>query len=191
MKGKRSMEDREIIELYWQRDENAIRETDSRYGSYLLAVARNILNDQEDSKEAVNDTYLKTWDSIPPQRPNAFLVWLSRITRSLAIDRLRFLTRKKRGSSQYDVSLEEIGECIGERSSEKEYDLSLLKDAISSFLRSFPQKQRNLFLCRYFYFDSLKEAAAACGFSESGAKTQLFRMRAALKEYLETEGFLS
>ena len=208
------MEDREIIELYWQRDENAIRETDSRYGSYLLAVARNILNDQEDSKEAVNDTYghdagdealitlslcfakackatKQSADSIPPQRPNAFLVWLSRITRSLAIDRLRFLTRKIRGSSQYDVSLEEIGECIGERSSEKEYDLSLLKDAISSFLRRFPQKQRNLFLCRYFYFDSLKEAAAACGFSESGAKTQLFRMRAALKEYLETEGFLS
>ena len=185
------MEDREIIELYWRRNEDAIKETDSKYGNYLNTVARNILYDQEDAKEAVNDTYLKTWNSIPPQKPNAFLVWLSRITRSLAIDRLRFLTRKKRGSTQYDLSLEEIGECIGETASEKEYELSLLKDALSSFLRLYPQNQRNLFLCRYFYFDSLKEAARACGFSEAGAKTQLFRMRAALKEYLDKEGFLS
>ena len=185
------MEDREIIELYWQRDENAIKETDIRYGRYLFAVARNILNDNEDSREAVNDTYVRTWDSIPPQKPNAFLVWLSRITRSVSIDKLRFLTRKKRGSSQYDLSFDEIGECIGEKSSQKEYELSLLKDALNAFLRRYPEKQRNLFLCRYFYFDSLKEAAAACGFSEAGAKTQLFRMRAALKEYLETEGFLS
>jgi RNA polymerase sigma-70 factor (ECF subfamily) len=185
------MEDREIIELYWRRSEDAIKETDSKYGSYLNTVARNILHDHEDAKEAVNDTYLKTWNSIPPQKPHAFLVWLSRITRALAIDQLRFATRKKRGSARYDVSLEEIGDCLGERSSQKEYELSVLKDALNSFLRGYPQNQRNLFLCRYFYFDSLKEAAAACGFSESAAKTQLFRMRAALKEYLETEGFLS
>lgn len=185
------MEDQEIIELYWQRNENAIKETESRYGSYLFTVARNILNDNEDSKEAVNDTYVRTWNSIPPQKPNAFLVWLSRITRMVSIDKLRFLTRKKRGSSQYDISLNEIGECIGDNSSQREYELSLLKDALNAFLRRYTEKQRNLFLCRYFYFDSLKEAAAVCGFSEAGAKTQLSRMRTALKEYLETEGFLS
>lgn len=185
------MEDKDIIELYWQRDETAIRETDIKYGSYLHAVAFNILNDREDAKETTNDTYLKTWNSIPPQKPSAFLVWLSRITRSLAIDRLRFLTRKKRGTSQYDISLEELEECIGGETAVKEYELSILKDMINSFLRCYSEKQRNLFLCRYFYFDSLKEASAACGFSEASAKTQLFRMRTALKEYLAKEGFLS
>lgn len=185
------MEDSKIIDLYWERNEDAIKETDSKYGKYLRTVAMNILNDLEDTKEAVNDTYLKTWDAIPPKRPNAFLVWLSRITRSLSIDRLRFSKRMKRSNSEYDLSLEEIGECIGENSVAKQYDLDLLKDAINSFLRKYPEKNRNLFLCRYFYFDSLAASAAYCGFTESNAKTQLFRMRQALKSYLEQEGFLS
>lgn len=185
------MEDIEIIDLYWQRNEDAIRETDVKYGKYLKTVAMNILNDHEDSSEAVNDTYLKTWNAIPPQRPNAFLAWLSKITRSLSIDRLRFLNREKRSTSQYDLSLEELGECIGENSVNREYDLEILKDAISRFLRGYPEKSRNLFLSRYFYFDSLAKAAEYCGFTESGAKTQLFRMRSALREYLEKEGFLS
>lgn len=185
------MEDIEIIDLYWNRNEDAIRETDVKYGKYLRTVAMNILNDQEDAGEAVNDTYLKTWNAIPPQRPNAFLAWLSRITRSLSIDRLRFLSRKRRSASQYDLSLDEMGECIGENSVDREYDAELLRDALNRFLRSYPEKSRNLFLCRYFYFDSLTEAAKHCGFSESAAKTQLFRMRQALRTYLEQEGFLS
>lgn len=185
------MEDAKIIDLYWNRNEDAIKETDEKYGKYLRTVAMNILNDQEDTREAVNDTYLRTWNAIPPQRPNAFLAWLSRITRSLAIDRLRFLSRKRRSASQYDLSLEELGESIGENSVSKEYDLDLLKDALNQFLRSYPERNRNLFLCRYFYFDSLSEAAGHCGFSESAAKTTLFRMRQALREYLEKEGFLS
>lgn len=185
------MEDIEIIDLYWNRNEEAIRQTDLKYGKYLKAVAMNILNDHEDASTAVNDTYLKTWNVIPPQRPNAFLAWLSRITRSLSIDRLRYLNRKRRSASQYDLSLDELGECIGENSVNQEYDLDLLKDALNQFLRSCPEKNRNLFLCRYFYFDSLSEAAKHCGFSESAAKTQLFRMRQALRTYLEKEGFLS
>jgi RNA polymerase sigma-70 factor (ECF subfamily) len=185
------MEDTEIIEMYWRREENAIAETDRKYGKYLKAVSYNITADEEDSREAVNDTYLKTWNQIPPERPNLFRAWLCRIVRSLSIDRIRFNTRKKRGASQYAVSLEEIGECIGEKSAQKEYELSILKDALNQFLQRYSEQERNLFLCRYFFFDSLKEAAGACGYSESGAKTKLFRMRAALKEYLEQEGFLS
>lgn len=185
------MEDRQIIDLYWQRNERAIRETDHKYGRYLKTVAMNILHDDEESKTALNDTYLKTWNSIPPQKPNLFLVWLSRITRALSIDRVRFLNRKKRSVSEYDISLSELEECIGENSTSKEYELGLLKDALNRFLCSYSEKNRNLFLCRYFYFDSLKEAASACGFSETAAKSQLFRMRSALKDYLEKEGFLS
>ena len=109
----------------------------------------------------------------------------------IVLDRLRFLNREKRSTSQYDLSLEELGECIGENSVNREYDLEILKDAISRFLRGYPEKSRNLFLSRYFYFDSLAKAAEYCGFTESGAKTQLFRMRSALREYLEKEGFLS
>lgn len=185
------MEDNEIIDLYWNRNEDAIARTDEKYGKYLRSVAMNILNDMEDTKETVNDTYLKTWNAIPPQRPNAFLAWLSKITRSLSIDRIRYQNREKRSASRYDLSLEELGECIGENSVEKEYDLEILRDALNAFLRSYPEKNRNLFICRYFYFDSLAEAAAHCGFTEANAKTQLFRMRSALREYLDKEGFIS
>ena len=185
------MEDSEIIDLYWNRSEDAIRNTDEKYGNYLRSVAMNILNDLEDSRETVNDTYLKTWNAIPPERPSMFLAWLSKITRSLSIDRLRYQNRQKRSASKYDVSLEELGECIGENSVEKEYDLEVLRDALNSFLRAYPEKYRNLFICRYFYFDSLKEAADYCGLTQANAKTQLFRMRAALREYLDKEGFFS
>lgn len=183
------MNDAEIIDLYWRRDEEAIHQTEISYGKYLRRTAQNIVNDREDSREIVNDTYVRTWNAIPPARPGALLVWLSRITRSLAIDRLRYLTRQKRGSSQYELSLDELSECIPDDSACQEYDLSLLKETINHFLRQYPQKSRNLFLCRYFWFDSLKEAAEICGYSQSAAKTQLHRMRAALKEYLEQEGY--
>ncbi|MCR5795038.1 MAG: sigma-70 family RNA polymerase sigma factor [Solobacterium sp.] len=183
------MEDRQIIDLYWARDEDAVRQTDIKYGRYLKKVARNIINDREYSREIVSDTYVRTWSSIPPERPDKFLIWLSRITRAIAADRLRFLKRKKRSTGQSDLPLDELEECIGDDSSRREYELSVLKDILDSFLRSYPERSRNLFLCRYFYCDSLKEAAGICGFTESAAKTQLFRMRAALRERLGQEGY--
>ena len=183
------MEDRQIIDLYWARDEEAVKQTDIKYGKYLKKVAMNIINDREDSREIVNDAYLRAWDSIPPQRPDMFRVWLSRITRALAVDRLRFIKRKKRSSVQRDLPLDELEECIGDESSGHEYELSVLKDILNGFLRLYPEKPRNLFLCRYFYCDSLKEAAKICGYTESAAKMQLFRMRAALRDHLIQEGY--
>ena len=183
------MEDSEIIELFWNRDEDAIRQTDLRYGRYLKSIARNIVGSFEESKEIVNDTYLKTWETIPPKRPSFFSAYLSRITRSLSIDRLRRMTRKKRSTGEYDLSFSELEECLSDHSAADEYEYSLLKDALNSFLRSYPEQSRNLFLCRYFFFDSLKEAAETCHMSEAAAKTQLFRMRKALRDYLIKEGF--
>ena len=106
------MEDRDIVTLYWQRDQEAIRQTDRQYGRYLSSIAFGILADREDSRETVNDTYLRAWDSMPPHRPQVLATYLGRITRQLSIDRWRARGRAKRGGSQYALSLEELGDCV-------------------------------------------------------------------------------
>ncbi len=189
-KGDTLMQDDEIIALYWQRDENAIQETEQKYGRYLSKIAYNILSDIEDSKECVNDAYLKAWNTIPPHKPGALAAYLGKITRELAIDIFRTKNRKKRQASQYAISLSELEECVSETAStEQDADLHLLAEAINSYLSSLSREVRITFVGRYYYMDSIKEIAAYQGMSEPKVKSMLYRTRQGLKIYLQQEGF--
>ena len=184
------MEDEKIVSLYWDRDERAIGETEEKYDRYLTKIALNILNNYEDSRESVNDTYLAAWNSMPPHRPTVLSTYLAKITRRLSIDIFRGRTRQKRQGSEYAISLSELGECVsGGNTTEEIVNVRLLADAIGIYLRTLPAEARNLFLCRYYFLDSLKEAAASCGMTESKAKSLLHRTRLGLKEHLRREGF--
>lgn len=184
------MDDRRIIELYFSRSEIAIVETERKYGRYLSKIAYNILFDAEDSEECVNDTYMKAWNSIPPKKPNVLSTYLGKITRRLAIDVFRRKHSEKRGKSEYALSLSELDECIPDNSlPEKEFEEKALAESISRFLESLGKENRDIFVCRYFYADSIKEIASFLGASEAKIKSSLFRSRKALKEHLEKEGF--
>ena len=184
------MEDEKIVDLYWQRSESAIRETEIKYDRYLTKIAYNILADAEDSRESVNDTYLAAWNSMPPHRPGVLSTYLGKLTRRISIDCFRRRTRQKRGGSEYEVSLSELGDCVsGGNTTEEIVNVRLLADAIGIFLRLQSEEARNAFIGRYYYLDSLKEVADYCGMTESKCKTLLFRTRVALKEYLREEGF--
>lgn len=184
------MEDHEIVELYWNRDESAIWETDNKYRNYLMTIAFNILGSREDSRECVNDTYLRAWNTIPPQKPRVLAPYLSRIIRNLAIDCYRHMHREKRKSSVYAECLEELENVIpASGTPEQSAGLTVLTDLINRFLANQPKNARSLFVCRYYYMDSLKEAAEYCGMSQAAAKSALFRIRNDLKEYLIQEGY--
>ena len=184
------MDDEQIVSLYWQRQESAIRETEIKYSRYLTKIAYNILSDLEDSRESVNDTYLAAWNSIPPHRPCVLSAYLAKLTRRISIDRFRYRSREKRHGSEYEISLSELEECVSSgNTTEEAVNAKLLADAIGIFLRLQPEENRNAFLCRYYFLDPVKEVAARCGMTESKCKTVLHRMRLSLKAYLEQEGF--
>lgn len=184
------MKDEQIVSLYWDRDERAIRETETKYDRYLNKIAYNILNDAEDSRESVNDTYLAAWNSMPPHRPSALSTYLAKLTRRISIDRFRYRTRDKRMASEYAVSLSELGDCVsGGNTTEEAVNAKLLADAIGIFLRLQSKEARTAFIGRYYFLDPIREVADYCGISESKAKTLLYRTRQALKEYLIKEGF--
>ena len=186
------MTDCEIVELYLNRDESAIGETERKYSKYLTKIAHNILSDFEDSAETVNDTYLKAWEAIPPHTPEDLSTFLGKITRRLSIDSLRKRSRQKRKGSQYTLSLSELESCvpfIGSGLPEQETESKLLTDTIDRWLDSVSAEVRNVFVGRYYYMDSLKQVAAYCNMSQPKAKSLLYRARLALKEYLEREGF--
>lgn len=178
------MQDDKIVALYWQRDENAIRETEQKYGRYLSRIAHNILPDVEDSREAVNDAYLKAWNSIPPHRPDVLATYLGKITRQLSIDIFRRRNREKRRDSEYALPLSELEECVCEdNATEQDVDLHLLAEAINTYLRTLTPQARNTFVGRYYYMDSIRKVAAYYGMSESGVESLLFRTRQGLKNY--------
>ncbi|MBQ3879089.1 MAG: sigma-70 family RNA polymerase sigma factor [Oscillospiraceae bacterium] len=184
------LDDAQIVALYWARSEDAIRETRDKYESYLLKIAYNVLSDSEESGECVNSTYFKAWNAMPPHRPQILRTFLARIARQTAIDRYRRMHAHRRQASQYTQSLSELSELLpGGETPEEKLDAKALGEALNRFLRTLPAKTRTLFLCRYFYFDSLKDAAQAAGMREAAAKSALFRARKALREYLEKEGF--
>ena len=185
------MEDEEIIRLYWDRDETAIRETDRKYSAYLTKIVKNILDDGEDTRESVNDTYYAAWNSIPPQRPNNFQAYLAKLARRIAIDHFRQRTRIKRGGGEYPLSLTELEEiCSGGNTTERAVDSRMLGQAINAFLRTLEPQARTAFIGRYFYADPLNEVARYCGMSQSKAKSMLHRTRQKLKAYLEKEGLV-
>lgn len=184
------MQDIEIIELYFKRDESAISETKNKYDKYLMKIAYNILSETEDSKESVNSTYLAAWNTIPPHRPNILSAYLGKITRYISIDMFRKRNSAKRYISEYSESLSELSECVSSsENTEEAYEAKVLGEAINRFLRTLPKDARNAFIGRYYFMDSLHDVAEYCGMSESKAKSLLFRTRKRLKEFLEKEGF--
>lgn len=184
------MEDRQIVSLYWQRDQLAIDQTQRKYGNYLTKVAYQILYDLEDCAESVNDTYLAAWNAIPPHKPQSLCAFLSKLTRRISIDLLRYHNRDKRQESQYALSLEELGECVsGGNSTEDAYTEKELAEAIACYLRLCSKEARQVFLGRYYYLDSVRDVAAYCGMSESKCKSLLHRTRLGLREYLQKEGY--
>lgn len=184
------MTDEQIINLYWERSESAIQETEKAYGSYFHAIAYRILYNEEDAKEIVNDTYLKAWNVIPPARPNPLKTFLGRITRQLSINRLEKNTAGKRGSGQYTAALEELAECTADRRASDPEERIALRDALNSFLWSQPVQARKIFVRRYWYMCSVAEIAEAFALGESKVKMQLLRTRRKLREHLEKEGFV-
>lgn len=184
------MEDTEIVNLYWARNEDAIAQTTRKYGAYLDKVAYNILANLEDSQECVSDTYLAAWRSMPDNRPKNLRTYLGKIARQVSIDLYRKRNRIKRYASEYAVSLEELGDSFTDgRTPETEVDVKLLTDAVNRFLRTLPEDARNSFLGRYYFFDSLKEVARYCSMTESKCKSLLYRTRQSLKAWLQKEGF--
>lgn len=184
------MEDREIVALYFRRDETAIGETEIKYGRYLYKTAYNILGSMGDSKESVNDTLLAAWDSIPPNKPEVLSTYLGKLTRRISINMVRKRTRQKRGGSQYNLSFSELEECIPSVGGpEREMDDKLLADAINAFLRALAPEAREVFVGRYYFMDPIRKVAGNHGMSQSKAKSMLHRTRLGLREHLEKEGF--
>ena len=184
------MEDIEIIKLYNSRNEKAIAESDKKYGAYCLAVANNILFNNEDSRECVNDTWLHTWNIIPPQYPERLKMFFAKITRNLSINKLKSRNSKMRGEGELALALDELEECIpGGSSVESSVDEKLLAECINAFLSELPKRDRQLFLRRYFFTESVSEIALRFEMSENAVSVSLYRTRAKLKIFLEKEGF--
>ena len=183
------MDDKSIVDLYWQRSEKAIQETEARYGGYCRIIAYNILADSEDAEECVNDTYLNTWNAIPPERPNSLISFLCRITRNLALDRYRGKTAKSRTNGQPDLIFEELSECISDsKTSDDDIENILRRDVINRFLAALNEENRDMFVLRYWYMYSIADIARLYHFSENKVSVSLFRIRKSLKLVLEKEG---
>lgn len=184
------MEDSSIINLYWERNESAISATDDKYGDYCGSIARNILEDAQEAEECVNDTYLRAWNSMPPHRPSKLSAFLGRITRNLSFDRRRHSNAAKRGSGRMCAILEELDDCIsGGDWVGQEHERRELAQAINSFLGSLPHQKRKMFVCRYWYCDSVADIAKKFYMKPSAVSTALGRIRADMRKYLTERGF--
>ena len=183
------MTNQTIIDLFWQRSGDAIRNTSQKYGKYLTKIAMNILNYREESEECVNDTYFAAWEQIPPDRPQKFLPYLGRITRCLALNRHDYLTAQKR-RVEFTLQLSELEECLtGVDSIETQYEAGEVAAVISAFLRTQNADTRNIFIRRYWFSDSITEIASCFHIGESKVKSILFRTRNRLKKHLESGGY--
>ena len=183
------MEDTKIIDLYFARNETAITETDQKYGAYCRSIAWNILQNHEDSEECVSDTWLRAWNAMPPQRPRVLRQFLAKITRNLSLDRFRADHAQKRGSGEVPLALEELQECVGSGDPATDAERKLLEELIGQFLQQLSQRDRGVFLRRYFYMESHKDIAARYGMKETNVRLCLSRTRQRLREYLRKEDF--
>ena len=183
------MDDEKIIELYFDRDERAIAETESKYGAYCYRIAYNILLCVEDSEEVVNDTYAGAWEAIPPHRPNIFSAFLAKITRRLSMKKLRYNTALKRGGDENAAALDELAECVPAGGTvAEEVEAREVGEIIDLFLKKLKADDRRMFVRRYFYLESAGDIARRFGCSRSRVYDSLDRTRARLKEYLMKEG---
>lgn len=184
------MDDSEIVQLFWDRNETALSVTEKKHGKRCRTVAENILKNREDAEDCVNDAYLKLWELIPPHRPEALGAFLCKIVRYTAINVLKAKTAHKRGSGTAALAFEELEECIPDQSSvERTYESKELLAAVNSFLRQIPVENRRMFVLRYWYCCELSEIAKRFGVRKNTVSVILNRTRGRLKKYLEEEGF--
>lgn len=185
------MTDEEIIQLYFNRNEIAIRETEKKYGAYCFQISNNILNNMEDSEECVNDTWLKTWEAIPPAYPKHFKLFLAKIVRNLSFNKYKAKYANKRGKGEISLVLDELEECLaGGQNVETEYIAKELQATINEFVYALPEKEGNIFIRRYFYSDSIKEISKRYQVSENNVCVILNRTRNKLRLRLEKEGYV-
>ena len=183
------MDDKKIVDLFFERNENAVKESSEKYGKYCYFIANNILDCPEDSEECVNDTLLRAWNSIPPAKPTSLKAYLGRITRNLALDTYDRKKAQKR-SSQVELAYDEISEFVSLDSSSRSdaTDEMAVKNAINEFLASLTSQKRIIFIQRYWYLCSVKDIADKNGISQANVKITLMRLRGQLKKFLEKEG---
>ena len=184
------MDDIKIVQLYWERDQNAITETETKYGNYCTSIAINILGNNEDAEECVNDTYMNAWNSMPPHRPTMLSTFLGKITRNLSFNRYKHNYADKRGGSEISAVLDELSECVsGNSNVEQEIEYKELVKAIDSFLDTLSPEKRSIFVCRYWYTDSISEIAKQFHMRENTVSMTLNRIRLKLKNYLIDGGY--
>jgi len=185
------LEDDRIIALYWERNTNAIAETNNKYGAYCFSIANNILHSREDSEECVNDTWYKAWNAIPPQRPARFQMFLAKITRNLAVDRFRLSTAEKRGGGEMPLILDELSECIaGGTDVASAYEGKELGRCVNQFVKALPAREGNVFLRRYFFAETAAKIGKRYGLTENNVTVILSRVRKKLRLHLQKEGFI-
>lgn len=182
------MDDKQIVALYWARNEQALAETAAKYGNYCFRIAYNILSNREDADECVNDTYLGAWERIPPHEPSVLSAFLGKLTRRISLNKWRNRTRQKRGGGEVAMALDELYECIpsGEDIA-RQTEQKELNRAITTFLNGLPQTERDVFVCRYWYLADIKKISKAFGFTESKVKSMLHRTRIKLRTHLKEE----
>ena len=185
------MEDHKIIELYWARSQQAIQESEDKYGPYCRSIARGILDREEDAEECVNDTWFRAWNAMPPQRPQKLQAFLGKIVRNVSLDRWDRAQAGKRGSGRAALLLSELSECVpSPQTVERALDDAAITAAISAWLRQQTPKNRVAFVRRYWYADSTAQVARQVGLTEGGVKSLLHRLRESLRNHLEQEGIV-
>ncbi len=182
------MEDRQILDMLWNKNEDALSVLAETFGRRLQRLARNMLPTEADAQECVNDTYLAVWNSIPPNRPVSLFLYIFRLCKNISVSRLRSITAQKR--SGYEIALDELSEVIGENSLEQEMEARELGRAIDRFLDTLSKENRVIFLRRYWHGDSVRDLAKSFSMTEGALSARLSRIRQKLKEYLTEEGLL-
>ncbi len=184
------MDDAEIVQLYWDRNEQAILATADQYGNYCTSIAKNILGSCEDAEECVNDTYMNAWNSMPPHRPNILSTFLGKIVRNLSLNRYKHNTAKKRGGGELPAVLNELSDLVsGKDDVEQEITRKELVNTIDAFLDTLSPEKRSIFIRRYWYTDSILEIAKRHGMSDGAVSATLSRIRLKLHNYLLERGF--
>ena len=187
---QKPLTDEAIILLYWNRDESAISATSDKYGRYLFTIASNILHDAMDSEECVNDTYLSTWNKIPPTKPTIFQAFLSKLTRNIAIDKFRENNAAKRIPMEMTTSLSELDACIpSETTVEDEIFVKDVSGILNTFLNEQNRRSQIIFICRYYFFDSVASIASMLKISDRTVFRELEKLREGLKDRLKAEGY--
>ena len=184
------MDDAKIVQMYFDRNEQAIPATADKYGNYCTSIANNILGNHEDAEECVNDTYLNTWNAIPPHRPKMLSTFLGKIVRNLAFNRYKHNTADKRGGGEITAVLDELAGCVSRNDNvEQIYEHKELIAAINGFLGTLPAEKRNIFVCRYWYTDSISNIAARYNMTYAAVSMELNRLRTKLHNYLTERGY--